>query len=319
MSKLIETDEQVILDHPEYKNRILVAEVVYSALQKVYLGYHKLGKDGLVTERINILGDQAMRADVEAEERILDEFDQFAKKANYSFTYWTEECGQGSLGLAGGKPYFLVADGIDGSANYKDSYQSGKGGPYGTMVGIAQGENPKYKDFEVAGIMMPEEAWIILGVKGFGVSVYELERKKATKLQVFENQNYCPEKMLGNVSPEGEIIFPELPVNLIGECGSTAAAITALSIGENLKNLKYPQMNLGWQGLIETTRKNNLEQPIVRLLLTELGGSMNALVDDEFIPVEDQEFNSWAQEVDSRIPLISVINNQILKGIITGI
>lgn len=94
--------------------------------------------------------------------------------------------------------------------------------------------------------------------------------------------------------------------------GSTAASIAAIAISGMVRDEKYKNINRGWQGLFEVTRKDNLEQPTIYLIATELDGYMFDL-DGESIG--DRHFKIWGQ--DFHEPVITAknlrIKNQILE------
>lgn len=273
----------VFPENKESKQRLTVAEAVCDGLLGAYRNHKRLGEGGRKKDTVNQFGELALQADVEAERKIRGALERWADKDKVLIIYRGEELGRDELGYLLGEKYFVVFDGLDGSDNYlKDAPW-----PYGTMVAAAKGEDPSYEDFEVVGITMHEEGWVVLGIKDVGVFVVDVENKKLVRLPRFKDENYDSGRVLA------DDYFPEVQ-KLLGEkrgvwprTGSTAATIVAIAIGDFLRDRKYPSMNEGWQALVDVTRKGNLEQPVVYRIISELGGVM---VDSQGESIGEQKF-----------------------------
>jgi len=291
----------------ETERKLQVAGAVFDGMLSAYKNHQELGEDGKKKDRINQFEDQALRADIEAEEQVLESLKLWAQKANIKLNYRGEEVGKDTVGIEGGEPYLALIDGLDGSDNYKQKTDW----PYGTMVAVAKGEDPNYEDFEVAGVTLHEEGLLILAIKNLGVWVYDTERQTSMPLPRFDNDGeYDEERILA------DDYFPETQ-ELLGEkrgiwprTGSTAATISALVMDSIIKDDKYPMMNEGWQALVDVTRKGNLEQPVLYLMINELGGFM---VDRDGKSIGDYNFDIWGQ--NEKVPVITSRSSKIIEKI----
>ena len=277
-------------------------DIVFEGLLSAYKSHVALGQSGKVKDKKNRFGDMALRGDIDAEERILSSLDKFAEKNDINIICKSEELGENNLNESGKEIYFAVFDGLDGSSNYLNP---GKWG-YGTMLSIAKGKNPTYDDFLVAGIAKMDEEKIVIAEKGRGVSLFDVKSSKKAKISPFDpNEVYEHSKILVNKA------FPE-EISAIGKnsddwpmTGSTAASIFTICTDK-----KY-------QGLFEVTRKNNLEQPILYVMITTLGGVM---VDKNGKSIGSNDFLSWGQKngdgSEDRQILVTARNKKIADGLL---
>ena len=244
----------------------------------------------------NRFGDMAMRADVEAEEIILNSLVNYSKINKFNLIYKGEEMGEGTIDN-GNKDLFAVFDGLDGSSNYLNKNDFG----YGTMVAVSEVTDPKYNDFIVAGLAMMEEEKIVIAVKNEGVYVYDVATKNNEKLDNFPSEEkFDDSKVLANK------YFPE-EISAYGNnpwimTGSTAWSIYSICAGGK------------FNGLIEVTRKGNLEQPILYLMITSLGGVM---VDISGNSIGNYNFNTWGQS--EKLFVITSKNNSIVSEILKNV
>lgn len=274
--------------------------MMFEGLLGAFRNHKSLGSEGMAKNRINRFGDMALRADVEAEEQITKALTSFASENNIHFICKSEELGNQDINPDGTETYFAVFDGLDGSSNYLKKGEWG----YGTMFAIAKGENPSYEDFEMAGISMMEEGKIIIAQKGRGITVFDTKTGEKHDIKPFnQSEAYDHSKILANKA------FPE-EEKAIGEnnwpmTGSTAASIAAICTGEV------------WQGLFEVTRKNNLEQPTIYVMIHALGGFM---VDKDGSDIGPNDFLNWAQKradgSDNRQILVTAKNKNIAEGLL---
>lgn len=306
----------------ELQQRLDIAEVLFNGLYGAYQRHWELGEEGkeIVKQEEDVVQTH-IKADIEAEEAVFQELERWVEENGYLLEYWAEELGRGEIIGPGGhsgdryygedESFFVTLDGLDGSANFLEGNSDFS---YGTMVAIARGENPTYGDFEVAGVAMHEEGWIVLGIKGAGVFVIDVENEKLIKLPKFEEEDYDSRKILAdNYYPEArELLGDKGEVWL--RTGSTAAAIVAIAAGKVMKNRNFPKMNEGWQGLVEVTRKKNLEQPILFLFSNTLGGIM---ADESGESIEDEKFKEWGQ--DEKLSVFTAKSKTVLSGIRTDL
>lgn len=292
----------------ETLKRLSLADGVAHGLISAYKNHVELGESGKEKVETNQFGDTALRADYEAEIRTMEGIEEWAKRNTKKLLVRGEEIGQKSIGspFTLNEALFATLDGLDGTANYAKTADF----PYGTMVSIAEKQNPKYEDFVVSGIMLPEEAKIVIAIKDMGVYVHDIEFGKTEKLESFDQgEEYDDTKILSDT------YFDEAR-QYIGEkaddwprTGSTAATIAAIA---GVKDAQFPRMNEGWQGLADVTRKGNLEQPIVYMITKELGGLM---VDRDGNEIGEARFENWGQGSNNRLPVIIAKNRKVLKGI----
>ncbi len=313
----IDTLKLFATEGSETERKQKASEAVFKGLLFAYKNHKKLGYSGKLKDKENQFGEMALRADIEAEERVLVHLAGWAKKSGVFLEYRGEELGEDFTGSKGGERYLATIDGLDGSANYLEKTDF----PYGTMVAVAKGQDPTYDDFEIAGIMLPEEGWIVLAIKNWGVCVYDIENKTTDVLPRFAKDyeelklaEYDTEKILADdYFPEAEKLLGD-KAGVWPRTGSTAATIVAMAIRDLIQEPieDYSLMNDGWQALVDVTRKGNLEQPILFRIITELGGFM---VDENGESIADMKFRQWGQ--DEKLPVITVQNEAILAGVMS--
>lgn len=291
----------------EFEINDSLTQATLHALKLVCLRHRKLGDKGRSKDAINQFGEQALVADLMAEETVIEYFSKYAKLNGITLEVRGEETATTFLGDHGEK-YFAVLDGLDGSSNYLDPNEW----PYGTMFAIAKGSNPSYQDFKVAGIALPEENRVLIASKGSGVFVYDIEKLTSTKINSFKPEKFDETKILSdNYFPEAKKMLGKMQ-DVWPRTGSTAASVVAIAVGEQLEDSLYPPMNLNWQGLADITRKGNLEQPVLYLILSELGG---ITVDQEGNKIDIQIFKKWGQT--EKIPVISARSSEITQKILS--
>lgn len=276
-----------------------VAQAVFDGLLAAYKNHKSLGEGGKTKDRINRFGDMALRADVEAEEKLFESLKSLAEKENLHIICRSEELGDQDVNPDGTKTYFAVFDGLDGSGNYLKNSEFG----YGTMVAIAEGPDPKYEDFFVAGEAMMEEGEILIAVKNEAVYEFSADSQKSDKLAKFDaNEAFDDSKTLANK------YFPE-ELKAYGSKPWIMTGSTAWSIFSIASDTRF-------NGLIEVTRKKNLEQPILYLVATTLGGVM---VDGKGDSIGSKNFKSWGQDRDGEEFLITAKNIKIASQILAEI
>jgi len=278
-------------------------QLLLEGLENAYKNHISLGENGRAKNKENRFGDMALRADVEAEEKITESLKKFATENNIHIFCKSEELGDQDINPKGSETYFAVFDGLDGSSNYlkKGEWE------YGTMWALAKNDNPSYDDFEVAGIAMMEEGKILIAQKGKGLTVLDMKTMEKMEIPKFDsNEAYDHSKILANKAFPEEVVAIGRNTEDWPMTGSTAASIATICTGGI------------WQGLVEVTRKNNLEQPILFVMIESLGGVM---VDRNGNSIGPNKFKDWAQKKadgqDDRQLLITARNNNIAKGVIS--
>ncbi len=286
-------------------NNLLVL-VALESIVNVCINHMELGEEGKKKDIINQFGEQALRADLTAEMTVLEGLREYANRTGIIMEIHGEETGSTTLGSKGEK-YFGVLDGLDGSVNYLNP---GKWS-YGTMLAIAKIDNPKYRDFEIAAIGFPEENWVLMAVKDSGVFIFDIDKQNCRKIEPIKDNGYDRTKVLSdNYFPEAKTMLGKMQ-EVWPRVGSEAAAILAIITGSQVVNPKYPKMNEGWLGLADVTRKGNLEQPAIYLILSELKGTV---VDKEGKDIGDKNFRDWGQQ--EKIPIISARSAKVAEKIL---
>lgn len=299
--------QNIFLKNPEFSSNNSLALITLESLVSVCLKHQKLGDNGKNKDVINQFGEQALIADLTAEKTVIEKLSEYSKINGINFEINGEETGI-SVFKNGEKKYFGVLDGLDGSANYINPNEWS----YGTMLTIAKGDNPKYQDFEVAAIGLPEENWILMAIKNNGVFIYDIDKKEYFKLKPFNTDDYNENKILSdNYFPEAKLMLGKMQ-EIWPRTGSTAASIVAMSISNEIIDNKYPKMNENWQGLVDVTRKGNLEQPAIYLIISELGGVM---IDKNGQDIGHNYFKDWGQK--EKIPVISAKSQKIAEKILS--
>lgn len=285
-----------------------LARETLKAMVEVCKNHRKLGVEGRKKNAINQFNEQALRADLEAEQVIIEQFSEYVGVNNINLEVRGEETGTTILEEGSGEKYFAVLDGLDGSENYlKPNTWS-----YGTMFAIANGDNPRYQDFEVASIGFPEEEWVLIAAKGSGVCIYDYRNNTLNKLKPFGLIKYDEKKILSdNHFNEAKEMLGDMQ-SVWPRTGSNAASILTITIGGQIDDLQYPEMNKSWQGLADVTRKGNLEQPAIYLILKELGGVM---VDKNGKDIGKNHFKDWGQK--EKTPIISAKSPEIANEILS--
>jgi len=275
-------------------------KLIFDALLAAYSNHSTLGKKGkeIISDEHDTVQNN-LRADIESEQKMFDVIKPDS--------YWGEEIGREEKEIGD----FWVLDGIDGTANYSEKTNWS----YGAMIAGADFSDPSYSDFKVAGVGMFEEGFALVAEKGGGVFVCDFKSKKEIKLSKFDQSvEFDEEKILSdNYYQEAKDILGRWQ-DIWPRTGSTAASIVAIAIREIVKDKKYSIMNKCWQGLFDVTRKGNLEQPILYLVLSELGGVM---IDKNKDDIGPYKFKTWGQNENERIPVISAISKTVAKKILS--
>lgn len=276
-----------------------LTKYIFEFLLKVYLNHSKLSERGKLKDKKNRFGDMALRADIEAEEIILKSLEQISKKENYKIESNSEELGENVINSDGKNTLFVVFDGLDGSSNYLHESMFG----FGAMFALAKTKNPKYKDFIASGLVMMKEKMIVIAIKGRGLILYDIGAKKFQKIRKFnKSERFNDSKTLANK------YFPE-ELEAYGEKPWVMTGSTAWSIFSMCTDKKF-------NALIEVTRKGNLEQPILYLMITELGGVM---VNKNGKSIGNNFFKTWGQKGAGEEFLITaknlIIAKQLLKSL----
>lgn len=279
------------------------AVTVKEALLASHRAWRYLGTSGLQSVNKNQFGDTALRGDIKAEEAVL----AVVAHSNFNARIFSEEHGEQKLGHSQGINIIGVLDGIDGSSDYIKDREHGK---YGTMFGLFAGEDPKYADYLATGIMLHASAELLLGVRGKGAVIINVNSGKSTPIHTKPDQSlntktttaYVDNAPLDRDHPLHEYfalnnkIFAE-PLHKIGVetlwLGASAAYYAAIATG-----------NAHIVG--ESTRKGNLEIATAYGIIKESGGVMTTTDGQD---IGTQSLLSFGQ--NSHIPVLTTSNLHI--------
>ncbi len=230
-----------------------------TALKKASAKVVDLGSEGLETARKNQFGETALRADIEAEEAVIDTF----RKLGLPVRFVSEE--HGIIDIVSQPEFLGVLDGLDGSDAYKNTKGKGR---FGTMLGIFSNLDPFYGDYLFSGIIEPGSKTLYYAVKNRGChyeksgGIISPAHTIDTRLIDDKTRIYFTEKEareLWNVD-----IRPF--VRALEGCTWTRIGSTA----SHYADLATGKVDL----VLEWTRKGNLEPAAACGLVFESGGCM---------------------------------------------
>lgn len=286
--------------HPEVAERIQAVglDALKNALKKI----RDLGEDGKLKDKINRFGEQALVADYEAEEAVIESL----RKAGILARVISEEHGQ--VDLVDNPTMLAVLDGIDGTAVYKKDERSG------TMLAIfseTRGiiDNFIYDDCIFAGVADIKTGEITHATKGGGAYVINIDGNtvyahssslrrltNGTKIYIDGGKNGMMINDEVFTRPLETIEFETRPYN----SGSSAVHYVDLTTGR-------------YDAVLEHTRKGNIEIPTAYRLVAEAGGFMGAVVSGKLVNLAQQKFETFGH--DRNIPLIAASTSQLAKAI----
>lgn len=237
----------------------------------------ELGASGIKDVRKNQYGDIALEGDVEAEKAILD----VLRKNKLQIKVVSEEYGITFIG--DNSLYLGILDGIDGSGVYKRERATGR---YGTMFAIYEGTDPTYDDYLYSGIFEHVSKKLYFASKGGGCWVIENGKQKRL---------YCSGSVkLGNKSEiYGDTNFDEVYKSQV--VSAFLARLRAYDFKcARSSAIHYADLSSGKvDGVIEATRKGNLEMAVAFPLITEAGGVM---VDKDGHNLGDKKYSEFGQK-----------------------
>lgn len=254
-----------------------IARIGKVALKAAYLRYKQLGIAGTESVQKNQFGDIALRGDVEAEEAVLE----VLIKEGLPITVVSEEHGVVTIGKA--PELFAVLDGIDGSSNYLKDPENGR---FGTILGIFTSTDPRYNDYIFSGAMEHARQDLYIGVQNQGAWVENLHGLR--QLKTNEETIIRREDSQVYVDTAFDPIFKtHVFDDVIRNLGSIAIPPTMASC------VHYLDLAAGKVlGVVECTRKKNLEIAGVYGLVKEAGGVM---IDINGESLDDKKYKDYHQ------------------------
>lgn len=280
-------------ERPSFENESGVEQIkpiLMRAFWSAFKKHNELGERGLEEIRKNQFGDTALRADIEAEEAVLESF----SRDGIPVRVMSEEHGIVNIGV----PKFLaVLDGIDGSTLYKKERNKGK---YGTMIGLFQGTDPRYADYLMGGIMQHATQRALTGVRGqgaFAISGDQEQPIHTSRHSILDatNKIYIDEGYEIN----RETFLKPLAGFNIAPC-EMASSLYYADVAEGLADFS-----------LECTRKGNLEIAAAYGLIREAGG---AIVGLEGVDIGSQKYLEFGQK--EKIPVVTAANEELAQRLI---
>ncbi len=247
------------------------------ALESAYGIVQELGVSGIEEFRQNQYGDIALRGDIEAEEAVLN----ILRQNKLPIKVISEEHG---VTVIGENPLYTgILDGLDGSGVYKKDRLRGR---YGTMFAIYKGTDPTYDDYLYGGIIEHVSRKLYFASKGEGSWVIENRKQKPlrcsgstqldNKSRLYADTNFDEVYKTDIVST---FLMPLKDYDI--ECMRSSAVHYADLSASNV------------DGVIEVTRKGNLEIAVAFPLIKEAGG---VIVDGNGQSLENKKYNEFGQK-----------------------
>lgn len=227
--------------------------------------FHALGTSITDDVTTNQFGDTAIRIDIDAETAVID----YLAAKNINFVLRSEEHGNLPAARPAEPAVLATLDGLDGSSAFK---KDPKRSWAGCMFALFDGGNPRYADYQAAGIVHHNAHMIVIAAKGQGVQVIDIPSRAEHSLPSPDKPSptlpVCVD--LPNFTADDPIAaYGALEQTLDGICrslgytttcsGSTAEDFTRHLLGQS-------------QAVVEGTRKGNLEFATAYALIHEAGG-----------------------------------------------
>lgn len=266
-----------ILSAEEIEEIDKVKKIGNLALERACKIVQELGASGIEPVHKNQFGDIALRGDVEAEKTILD----VLRKNKLQIEVVSEEHG---ITFIGDNPLYLgMLDGIDGSGVYKRERATGR---YGTMFAVYKGTDPTYDDYLYGGIVEHVSGKLYFASKGGGSWVIEngtQERLNCSRSIQLDNKS----RLYADTNFD-EVFKTHIVSNFFRRLGDYDFKCMRSSA------IHYADLSAGSvDGVIEVTRKGNLEIAVAFPLIKEAGGAM---IDENGQSLAGKKYNEFGQK-----------------------
>lgn len=272
-----------------FLERDQIADIGIQALRAAKIVHDQLGEDGLTpVPSPNQFNETALKVDVEAEKAVL----KHLRESGLPIRVISEEHGITDFSK---KPYFLgVLDGIDGTAEYIADRGNRR---YGTMLCIASGIDPKYRDYLFSGIMEHASNRLWIGIKNQGSFLVD---PNGDRIQIHTSGQkvFDASTRIYSMSPDYNDVVRAHLTTLVREFKTKlplSEAIALIDVASSEADI-----------VIEATRKRNLEQMAGFGIIAEAGGVM---VDINGNSIASQIYLQWGQK-DS-VLLVTAATNQL--------
>lgn len=130
-------------------------QIVFEALLRARSRHNILGANGktLVADHPNQFGDIPTIFDIAAEEAVIGLLRKWCEARSISIRIISEEHGVTNIGHEDAIVYTIWLDGCDGSRVYLESAEDVPNAGYGTVIAVAEGDNPRYEDVVFSAIL----------------------------------------------------------------------------------------------------------------------------------------------------------------------
>jgi fructose-1,6-bisphosphatase/inositol monophosphatase family enzyme len=267
-----------------------------SALKKAFEAVRNLGASGIEEFRKNQYGDVALRGDIEAETAILN----VLKESKLQIKVLSEE--HGTTVIGNNALYLGILDGVDGSGVYK---KDRLGGRYGTMFAVYKGTDPTYDDYLYGGIMEHVSGKLYFASKGEESWIIENERKKRLRCSgAVRLDNRSRLYADTNFDEVYEVCVVSTFIRHLKNCDLKCMRSSAIH---------YADLSAGnVDGVIEATRKGNLEIAVAFPLIREAGG---VIFDVNGQSLGDKKYNEFGQK--DHLIVISAATSSLANDILS--
>lgn len=214
------------------------------ALKVAKTVHDELGEEGIIPVLSpNQFGEQALKADVEAEKAILEVL------ANNKVPIRVISEEHGITDITPNPHYLGVLDGIDGSRNYLEGRNKLR---YATMFGVFSNLDPRYSDYIFSGMMEHAADNLWYAVAGQGAWVLDLNTQNQMVVKPSNNTTLSPTSHIYSAAlwygstqlgKELEEFLKPYPTTQ-----ATSCAISFIDLASGTFDLQ-----------VEITRKGNLE------------------------------------------------------------
>lgn len=214
-------------------------------------------------------------SDAESEWGMISVIHDFGRVHHICFIIRGEEVGDGVLQVGDTASAVVITvcmDGIDGTGSFL------KGLPAGPMLAFAWGDNPRYKDFFVAGVGNITDSSMVIGDGILGKVSQINEIGEVKDLLPISHTSFDQHTCVVNISTQ-------ICRDVSGGARDTHGGSTAWVAYQIVTHDPSCQALL-----LDATRKNNLEQPAFYLLVTLAGGLYVTLTGES---LQDKLFLEW--------------------------
>lgn len=263
--------------------------ILVRAFRSAFEKHTALGERGLEEVRKNQFGETALRADIEAEEAVLESF----SRDGIPVRVISEEHGIVNIG----DPKFLaVLDGIDGTALYKTERNKGK---YGTMIGLFQGTDPRYSDYLMGGVMQHATKRALVGIRERGAFAISGNQEQPIRTSGHSDFDAKTKIYIDENFEMNQKTFSE-PLAGFNTASGKAACLHYADVAEGLADFA-----------LECTRKGNLEIAAAYGLIREAGG---VIVDLKGADLGSQKYLAFGQK--EHVPVITAATKELADKLI---